>query len=77
MKKDSRPIQKSLRYTIKLPDGEKITIGSGISNVRTSSTSVSETDIPEMIKAARVASKAGVFDEEKNEYGNLINFYAQ
>lgn len=54
---------------ITLPGGEIITPSPG--TVPTSEGSIKETDIKKMIKAAREASKAGVFDKEE-DYGIYI-----
>ncbi len=67
-----KAIKKDLTYVIILPGGEKITIGSGISNVPTSSDSVKTTDIKKIIKAAKEASKAGIFDTESDDYGSNL-----
>ncbi|MEK7571999.1 MAG: hypothetical protein AAB553_07035 [Patescibacteria group bacterium] len=68
-----KTVEKKTTYVIKLPDGEKITIGPGISNVPTSPDSVKETNIGEMIKAARAASRAGTFTSEDSDYGRNSN----
>lgn len=68
MKKVIKLVDKKMTYAIKLPDGKKIIIGPGISNLPTSSESVKETNIKKMIEAAKAASKAGIFDKKTNEY---------
>lgn len=70
MKKALKRREEKEFYEIQFPWGEKFTIGPGISNVPTSPDSLAETDMKRMIKTARAASKAGVYDTENDAYGS-------